>query len=148
LARKAKRAEEQAAQIAAAAAAGESIVPDIPKSQMIEKRRSALMARLTRSPSPERIYIKVNSVPPGSDINFPNAYPPGWHATTEPVPELDPSDGMETNDREPNAPTGDRTSIPVATAPSGPSTDVPNSYPPGSVPSRSAPVLEPSPELE
>jgi hypothetical protein len=149
LARKAKRAEEQAAQIAAAAAAGESIVPDVPKSQMIEKRRSALMARLTRSPSPERIYIKVNSVPPGSDINFPNAYPPGWHATTEPVPELDPSDGgPETNDREPNAQPEDRTRIHDTMAPSGSSSTLPNSHPPGPVPSRPAPVLEPSPDLE
>ena len=143
-----KKAEEQAAKIAAAAAAGESIVPDVPKSQMIEKRRSALMARLNRSPSPERIYIKVNSVPPGSDINFPNAYPPGWHATTEPVPELDTSDVPELNDREPNAQPEDRTSIPVATAPSGSSSTLPNAFPPGSVPSRSAPGLEPSPELE
>jgi hypothetical protein len=115
---------------------------------MIEKRRSALMARLTRSPSPERIYIKVNSVPPGSDINFPNAYPPGWHATTEPVPEVDPSDGPETHDREPSTQPEDGTRIPDTMAPSGSSTNVPNTYPPGSVPSRSAPGLEPSPELE
>jgi len=151
LARKAKRAEEQAAKIAAAAAAGESIIPDVPKSQMIEKRRSALMARLNRSPSPERIYIKVNSVPPGSDINFPNAYPPGWHAPTEPVPELDPSDGPEVTAglvQEPNPTPEDRTRIPDTMAPSGSSSNLPTTYPPGSVPSRSAPVLEPSPELE
>lgn len=152
LARKAKKAEEQAAQIAAAAAAGESIIPALPKSQMIEKRRSNLMARLNRSPSPERIYIKVNSVPPESDINFPNSYPPGWRPPTEPVPELDPSgDGSEVMDHfsgEPSALPEDPTRVCDIMAQSASSSDRPNTHPSGSVPSQTFAGLEPSPELE
>jgi len=106
MARKAKKAEAlaaQAAEVAAQAAAlaeaaGEAAgPPDTPRfipqelqdqlGEVAEINRT--LVGTTSPPLSERVGIQVNSVPAGSDINFPNSYPPGWVPPTEPVPELD-----------------------------------------------------------